>query len=380
MKRILFLLLSSLLTVSACKHASIAILDKAEQLADNYPDSALTLLKSVCPDSLTDEADRARYGLLLAEASHGAGIMLINDSLISLSQHYYERQTNDKNRYTRALLHHGIALYYLQQTEDAVTLLKQAEAKADNSDDYNLRFLIYSVLGDVNDNIDNYATAIAYYRQALFMAQQSGNTTLQVRALNNLNTTLKAIGQHNEAQEAAIVISAQTQFDHIKQQQQLLHIIIWLLTALLLVIATTLGFVLYHRRRIARLHMEIDQLIQRYMSWHIDEELLSATLVTMLHHKADRGQPATDEDWNALQQLIRQDAPEFLARLNATAALTPKEQNVCLLIRLRFLPSELAVLTSTSPQTITNMRVRLLQKLFHEKGGARQFDQRMQKM
>ena len=40
-----------------------------------------------------------------------------------------------------------------------------------------------------------------------------------------------------------------------------------------------------------------------------------------------------------------------------------------------FLPSEIAILTCSSPQAITNMRVRLLQKLFNRTGGARDFDQ-----
>lgn len=156
--------------------------------------------------------------------------------------------------------------------------------------------------------------------------------------------------------------------------------VIWLLAVIVLLLASTLGAVLYHRRRIAHLHRKIDELNQRYLSWHIDEELLTAEPVTRLHRLADRGQAATSDDWAQLQQLLRQKAPDFLARLNAAAPLTPKEQNVCLLIRLRFIPSELAVLTATSPQTITNMRVRLLQKLFHEKGGARDFDARMQEM
>ena len=235
-------------------------------------------------------------------------------------------------------------------------------------------------MGDINDNIDNYATAIDYYRIALTMAQQSGNTALQVRALNNLTTTLDGAGQHNEAQETAIVIDTQAQFDRNTEQRRAMRTVIWLLAIIALLLACALGAVLYHRRRIARLHEEIDKLNQRYLSWHIDEELLSAQHVSHMHRLADRGQAATTDDWAQLQQLLRQKAPDFLARLNAAANLTPKELNICLLIRLRFIPSELSVLTATSPQTITNMRVRLLQKLFHAKGGAREFDARMQEM
>jgi putative tetratricopeptide repeat-containing domain protein len=48
-----------------------------------------------------------------------------------------------------------------------------------------------------------------------------------------------------------------------------------------------------------------------------------------------------------------------------------------MLIRLRFIPSELSALLGISPQSVTNMRQRLLQKLFHEKGGAKDFDEKI---
>lgn len=66
-----------------------------------------------------------------------------------------------------------------------------------------------------------------------------------------------------------------------------------------------------------------------------------------------------------------------MSRLNNTDSLNIKETNVCLLIRLRFIPSEIAILTDMSPQLITNMRVRMLFKIFGERGGARDFDSRI---
>ena len=59
------------------------------------------------------------------------------------------------------------------------------------------------------------------------------------------------------------------------------------------------------------------------------------------------------------------------------APVTTKEQNICLLIRHNFQPTEVATLTISTPQTITNTRVRLLKKLFNETGGAKDFDARL---
>ena len=501
--RQLIILLSLVIAGCSAEHSRNATLLEAERQLSQHPDSAMNLLAAINTDSLTTEADSAYYGLLFTEAAHANGIVMGDDSLIARSHAYYEEHY-DKSLLLRSQLQHGIALYNLQRTHEAITLLKQAEQQADCADD-NVRFLLYSVLGDVNDNANNNTATLHYYHMALDVARQMEDTERQVRTMNNLTTTFEdmeqtdsaayyidccrpllantsrevrstalineagyrlhqgerqqakqllqqalqlmpldkgymlqanifasegqeetAVGMwhiarssfapnvrisalrsliyyyethNNTAQaltlskelnnyyneqykqtDAAAVIDTQAQFDRNTEQRRAMRTVIWLLAVIVVLLASTLGAVLYHRRRIARLHEEIDELNQRYLSWHINEELLSAPAVSRLHRLADRGQAATSDDWAELQQLLRQQAPAFLARINAAASLTPKEFNVCLLIRLRFIPSELAVLTATSPQTITNMRVRLLKKLFHEKGGARDFDSRMQEM
>ncbi len=501
--RQLIVLLSLVIAGCSAEHSRNVALLEAERQMSQHPDSAIILLASISTDSLTTEADSAYYGLLFTEAAHANGIVMGDDSLIARSHTYYEEHRNAPFL-LRCQLQHGIALYNLQRTNEAIMLLKQAEQQADDADD-DFRFLLYSVLGDINDNANNYAATLYYYHLALNVARQGEDTERQVRTMNNLATTFedmeqpdsaayyidccrpllentgrevrstalineagyllhqgerqrakqllqqamqlmpldkgymlqanilasegneeKAVGMwyiasnsftpnvrisalrslihyyktHNNPEQAlafsqelngyyneqykqtdaASVIDTQVQFDRNTEQRKAMRTVIWLLAVIVVLLASVLGAVLYHRRRIARLHGEIDELNQRYLSWHINEELLSAPAVSRLHRLADRGQAATADDWTQLQQLVRQQAPDFLARLNAAASLSPKEQNVCLLIRLRFIPSELAVLTATSPQTITNMRVRLLQKLFHEKGGAREFDARMQEM
>lgn len=111
--------------------------------------------------------------------------------------------------------------------------------------------------------------------------------------------------------------------------------------------------------------------------WNMQDNLLQSPVVTRFHSMAARGKTATDNDWNEMHLLAITHLPTLLSRLNSTDTLSPKESYVCLLIRLRFIPSEIAVLTATSPQSITNMRVRMLFKIFGERGGARDFDNRI---
>jgi len=48
--------------------------------------------------------------------------------------------------------------------------------------------------------------------------------------------------------------------------------------------------------------------------------------------------------------------------------LTESERRVCMLIRLRFVPTEMAALMDVSVQQITNIRSRINSKLFRRKG------------
>ena len=104
--------------------------------------------------------------------------------------------------------------------------------------------------------------------------------------------------------------------------------------------------------------------------------MLTSACVFSLHRLASRGQMAPESNWHELSQLIvNHDTP--LIKLLNHGDLNAKERHICMLIRLRFIPSELSALLGISPQSVTNMRQRLLQKLFHEKGGAKDFDEKI---
>lgn len=179
---------------------------------------------------------------------------------------------------------------------------------------------------------------------------------------------------------SADIIALQTQIDQQQKERRQYRITILLLSCISFLLICILIGIGYYRRRIGRLNTHIDSLNQKYLTWQMAEGLLSSDIVNRLHHMANKGKEAENSDWKELHALIQQQSPEFLARLNASASLSPLETNVCLLIRLRFTPSEIAILTGISPQRVTNMRTSLLLKIFGEKGGAKDFDSRLRGM
>ena len=114
--------------------------------------------------------------------------------------------------------------------------------------------------------------------------------------------------------------------------------------------------------------------------WNIENMLLNADAVISLHRIASRGQSANEVNWQQLTKLISERDKNLAIALRRNPELTEREQHVIMLIRLRFIPSEISVLMDVSAQSVTNMRQRLMLKMFRDNGGARDFDRRIMEL
>lgn len=109
--------------------------------------------------------------------------------------------------------------------------------------------------------------------------------------------------------------------------------------------------------------------------WNKENVLMKAECVHQLHRLATTGKAAQKADWEALHELVSQHDKPIAVLLENCRNLSAMEMDVAILTRLHFLPSEIATLTASSPQTVTNTRTRLLRKIFDKEGGAKDFDQ-----
>ncbi len=500
-----------LIIIVGCSHEQShnELLTKAEQIVFTQPDSVVGMLSPNWNDTTMSEADRALYGLLYTEAIHRSGLYIGADSLIKASKEYFEQHCDDEHL-ARALLHHGITLYQQQRTREGILSMKQAEQVASGLDNSAFDWYLFSVLGDVNDNLGDYLPTLRYYKQALRAAQQADNEQWTVQTLNNIamefdvlgekdslkyyleqarqlaNSThgdvranylvnnasyLMRVGKKDEAKrcltesmqitptdrgeklladiylqegdtasaiiqwyrltsslspdvaiqsyqllidnlnrlgdtenvaeysqrlnevyrnqyerkDAAGIADMMTQFDEQLKERKQYKTVIALLAAIIFLMIISALLVWYSRRRIDRLNARFAESQKQYnltrseltqMRRLKEREQRENTLqmketVSRLHASANKGQPAADEDANELAQLSYAQNPklrELLSMLNS------KEQMVCLLTIHNFLPTEIATLTISTPQAITNTRVRLLKKVFGETGGAKDFD------
>ena len=100
-----------------------------------------------------------------------------------------------------------------------------------------------------------------------------------------------------------------------------------------------------------------------------EDLMLSSEIVSKLHSNASRGISATKNDLITVSSLTQIMLDDFYRRISGKSSdLSEREIYVCILCRLCFTPSEIAVILDVSQQYITNMRSRINKKLFCNEG------------
>lgn len=104
-------------------------------------------------------------------------------------------------------------------------------------------------------------------------------------------------------------------------------------------------------------------------NWDVQKTLFNHEIVQRLHMYAVQMTAPTDCEWKDFQEVVEKLLPEFYLHLSQLSRdLSEKEFRVCMLTRLRFIPSEIAVLLGLSKQRVTNIRGAINKKLFHQEG------------
>ena len=97
--------------------------------------------------------------------------------------------------------------------------------------------------------------------------------------------------------------------------------------------------------------------------------VFDSPVVIQMHRRAAKCTLPTDVEWNNLIIFIQTQLPNFWNTINGLGYnLTDKEKLVAMLVKLRFLPSEITVLLNLSSQRVSNMRSSINKKLFKQSG------------
>ena len=103
--------------------------------------------------------------------------------------------------------------------------------------------------------------------------------------------------------------------------------------------------------------------------WNNERTILQCDLVNHLHSLSAQGKVATQDELDGLVTIAQNVFPKFHQTItDPTKELSNREIITCILIRFKFIPSEIAVLTNNSYQQITNLKSSINKKMFDKKG------------
>ena len=224
--------------------------------------------------------------------------------------------------------------------------------------------------------------AIQSYQLLIEQLNSLGDTENAAVYSQRLNEVYRGL---YDRRDAAGIVDIMTQFDEQLKERRQYRTVIALLAAIIFLMIASAIIAWYSRRRIDKLNARFAESQQQYNLTRSEltqvrrqkereqreNSLQMKEIVSRLHASANKGKSVADEDANELAQLSFAQNPKLRDLLST---LNSKEQLVCLLTIHNFLPTEIATLTISTPQAITNTRVRLLKKLFGATGGAKDFD------
>lgn len=169
---------------SSCHSDRSRILVSAYSMVDSLPDSALSLLKKVKYDELS-EKDKAEYSLLFTMAQDKSGLDVDNDSLIRIAYDWYQ-QHQDDSLYAKCLYYMGKYYMLNDSTEQAISLLTESSEKSNKIGDLKTESMALEKLSKVYQVVEP-KKSLVFSKKALETYARYQYATLKNRIYLNLN-------------------------------------------------------------------------------------------------------------------------------------------------------------------------------------------------
>ena len=179
--------------------------------------------------------------------------------------------------------------------------------------------------------------------------------------------------------------SAETQSYVLSTKERQQHSYIqWLVTAIAFVTVLAVSNYVVNRRRRQQLQLQLQQIQEvqeerpqavRQAMESVETAYFASDEYQALQRRIATGQRLKENDWNSIDGQIRKVYPGFSSQLRNLHAMSELEHQVCLLVKLRIAPSDIAAVLARDVSTISTVRSRLYKKVFGQKGGAKEWDE-----
>lgn len=169
-----------------------------------------------------------------------------------------------------------------------------------------------------------------------------------------------------------------------RQQEGTIHVLFYILLGIVIALMILAQKVIASQRSKRRLQQQLRQIQEehearpqpvRQAMMEVEEAFFASDEYGKLHKRIASGERLNEEDWDEVKRLLKQVYPSFTNKLRSLYRMSELECQVCLLIKLRIPPKDIANVVCRDVSTISTVRSRLYQKVFARKGGAREWDE-----
>ena len=174
------------------------ILEQAEKVMSEHPDSALFLLEQVAAPEKMPERDYATWCLLITEARDKNYIEHTSDSLINVAIQYFEKK-KDINRLAEAYYCQGRVLSELSVSEEALTAYLKAKELVRETSDRDLEARINNHLGTLYWENRKFKESLVCYQKSYRNYKICSDTIGIINTMQNIGECMRESGHLDSA-------------------------------------------------------------------------------------------------------------------------------------------------------------------------------------
>ncbi len=216
--------------------------------------------------------------------------------------------------------------------------------------------------------LQNYGVKYTYVR----------NTEMSEQRIDEIRSVVTQAASNPDNEVMRYVLSTTE-----KELQTTNHRLAYSLIALLLAVTLVLQYTFrtlkqkkHIERQLVRIREEhelrpqpVAQALQQ-----VETDFFASDYYLTLQHNIVTGKNLSRTDWQELEEHCKTVFPDFLRDLSALCKMSVMEWRVCLLIKLKFSPSEIANALCKETSTISSTRSRLYKKIFDKQGSTKDWD------
>lgn len=164
-----------------------------------------------------------------------------------------------------------------------------------------------------------------------------------------------------------------------EQSSESSHLYLWLLIGGFVVMCVG-GVLLLKRKKIEKVEVDLSQEVIPVETSVYEQMTETEAYLRFKDLSRHPQQSITKEDWATLEAMVDEYLPDFRKKVDPSHSMKDADYRICILIRLRFSPSEIAVFLNITLQNLYSRRKQLLSNVFHVIGKPLEFDQLIQEL